>query len=61
MANHSPWGKLRTPDMVGVLNPERVRSRLSDGRRLVVTPEARTTVALVEAKGRGLIDQRSEE
>jgi type IV secretion system protein VirD4 len=40
---------------------EQVRSRLSDARRKVVTPEARTTAALVEAKRRGLADQRSEE
>ena len=38
-------------------NQEQVRSRLSDARRMVVTPEARTTAALVEAKRRGLIDQ----
>jgi type IV secretion system protein VirD4 len=40
---------------------EQVRSRLSDARRMVVTPEARTTAALVEAKRRGLIDQWSEQ
>jgi type IV secretion system protein VirD4 len=40
---------------------EQVRSRLSDARRGVVTPEARTTAALVEAKRRGLADQRSEQ
>src|SRR5664279_4651417 len=39
---------------------EQVRSRLSDARRMAVTPEARTTAALVEAKRRGLIDQWSE-
>jgi len=39
---------------------EQVRSRLSEARRVVVTPEARTTAALVEAKRRGLIDHRSE-
>jgi type IV secretion system protein VirD4 len=41
-------------------NQEQVRSRLSDARRMVVTPEARTTAALVEAKRRGLIDHWSE-
>ena len=38
---------------------ELVRSRLSEARRVVVTPEARTTAALVEAKRRGLIDHQS--
>jgi len=42
-------------------NQEEVRSRLSDARRMVVTPEARTTAALVEAKHRGLVDHRSEQ
>jgi type IV secretion system protein VirD4 len=40
---------------------EQVRSRLSDARAMVVTPQARTTAALVEAKRRGLADQRSEQ
>ena len=38
---------------------EQVRSRLFEARRMVVTPEARTTAALVEAKRRGLIDEGS--
>jgi type IV secretion system protein VirD4 len=42
-------------------NQEQVRSRLTDARRTVVTPEARTTAALVEAKRRGLADHRSEQ
>jgi type IV secretion system protein VirD4 len=42
-------------------NQEQVRSRLSEARRVVVTPEARTTAALVEAKRRGLVDHRSEQ
>jgi type IV secretion system protein VirD4 len=42
-------------------NQEHVRARLSEARRMVVTPEARTTAALVEAKRRGLIDQWSEQ
>jgi type IV secretion system protein VirD4 len=39
---------------------EQVRSRLSEARRVVVTPEARKTAALVEAKRRGLVDHRGE-
>jgi type IV secretion system protein VirD4 len=42
-------------------NQEQLRSRLSDARRVVVTPEARTTAALVEAKRRGLIDEGSQQ
>jgi type IV secretion system protein VirD4 len=42
-------------------NQEQVRSRLSEARRVVVTPDARTTAALVEAKRRGLVDHRSEQ
>jgi type IV secretion system protein VirD4 len=39
---------------------EQVRSRLSEARRVVVTAEARTTAALVEARRRGLVDHRGE-
>jgi type IV secretion system protein VirD4 len=39
---------------------EQARSRLAEARRIFVTPEARTTAALVEAKRRGLIDHWSE-
>jgi len=42
-------------------NQEQLRSRLSDARRMVVTPEARTTAALVEAKRRSLVDEGSEQ
>ncbi|WP_152185685.1 type IV secretory system conjugative DNA transfer family protein [Segeticoccus rhizosphaerae] len=38
---------------------DEVRERLSEARRQSVTPEARTTAALVEAKRRGLIHDRS--
>jgi len=41
-------------------NQEQVRTRLADARAMVVTPEARTTAALVEAKRRGLIEYWSE-
>ena len=40
---------------------EQLRSRLSEARRVVVTAEARTTAALVEAKRRSLVDEGSEQ
>ena len=38
-----------------------LRTRLSEDRRMVVTPEARATAALVEARRLGLVDDRSED
>ena len=40
---------------------EQVRSRLSAARRVFLTPEARTTAALVEANRRGLADHQGKQ
>ena len=40
---------------------EQVRTRLSAARRVVATPEARTTAALAEAQRRGLADHQGKQ
>jgi hypothetical protein len=53
----SPWPPTRRASRIlGYRWPLRWRPGWAN-RRTIVTPEARTTAALVEAKRRGLIDQ----